>query len=245
MPAHKPVIDGVKECSRCGPLPVAAFGKSSKAKDGLNSWCKACRTKDSKRWYKANPVKAKSARRKWKLATKYGISEEVYTALLASQNGGCAICSGGCSPRKHFDVDHCHSTGKVRGLLCRNCNNAIGLFADDTRAVERAVLYLFTTPDFTQVCSESAEPVFSADKIAALKCRYGISPALYKWFFVTQGGKCAVCDKPCKTGKLLSVDHCHDTGRVRGLLCRVCNMGLGKFKDNPYSIARIREYLTG
>lgn len=70
---------------------------------------------------------------------KYGITFEQYEVMYANQQGKCSICL------KHKDrlaVDHCHSTGVVRGLLCRVCNTAIGMLKDDPTLVERALDYL-------------------------------------------------------------------------------------------------------
>lgn len=64
--------------------------------------------------------------------------------MLAAQNGGCAIC-GATEPggrTRYFPVDHCHTTGIVRGLLCTKCNRGLGLFNDDPERVARAVMYL-------------------------------------------------------------------------------------------------------
>ena len=73
----------------------------------------------------------------------------------------------------------------------------------------------------------------------------------YTEFLVKQGGKCAICGnfetvKRKSTGITfkLCVDHCHTTGRVRGLLCNKCNLGLGKFKDNPESLITAYKYLS-
>lgn len=65
----------------------------------------------------------------------------------------------------------------------------------------------------------------------------------YDEMFEKQGGRCAICEteKPNGYGKRLAVDHCHDTGRVRGLLCGNCNHGLGKFGHDP---ARMRVAIT-
>jgi hypothetical protein len=61
--------------------------------------------------------------------------------------------------------------------------------------------------------------------------KYGITADEYDRMFEEQGGKCKICgDK--QEDKKLAVDHCHDTGNVRGLLCNFCNLGLGYFKDN-------------
>jgi len=62
-----------------------------------------------------------------------------------------------------------------------------------------------------------------------LKARYGLSAAEYDRLLAMQKNVCRICRKPCSTGKRLAVDHDHETGEVRGLLCRRCNRGLGHF----------------
>jgi hypothetical protein len=74
-----------------------------------------------------------------------------------------------------------------------------------------------------------------------LKVHYGISIVEYQEMERQQGGACAVCAVPKQ--ETLCVDHCHATGRVRGLLCRACNAGLGCFKDNTELMARAMTYL--
>ena len=72
---------------------------------------------------------------------------------------------------------------------------------------------------------------------------YGIT--LEEWYDIydEQNGVCAICDQECKTKKSLSVDHDHDTGRVRGLLCNRCNRGLGLFLDDPEILKKATRYL--
>jgi hypothetical protein len=114
----------------------------------------------SRRWREANPQRArevwnKSNRKRladpehlrWKredaMLRAYGITMPEFDALLEQQGGVCAICKGPRSgPGKRFHVDHCHNSSKVRGLLCGNCNTAIGLLADDPERAEAAAAYL-------------------------------------------------------------------------------------------------------
>lgn len=79
--------------------------------------------------------------------------------------------------------------------------------------------------------------------------RYGIKPEQYKEILENQGGVCAICRRPeegkSKLGneKTLAVDHCHVTGKIRGLLCSKCNPGLGQFEDNINLLQAAIEYL--
>lgn len=72
-----------------------------------------------------------------------------------------------------------------------------------------------------------------------MKRRYGITPEDYESMLYRQGGCCAICGKE----KPLQIDHCHDTGTVRGLLCFDCNTGIGKLNDDPDLLERAAAYL--
>lgn len=87
-----------------------------------------------------NPEKRYLTNRKSDLR-KYGITLEQYEQLEKKQKGVCAIC-GNKNQNKKLDVDHCHKTGKVRGLLCSNCNNGLGKFKDDKTLLNKAIKYL-------------------------------------------------------------------------------------------------------
>lgn len=78
------------------------------------------------------------------LQTNYKITLEDYNLLLEKQNEKCKICNQDCSTGKSLAVDHNHETGKVRGLLCKNCNIGLGMFFDNLDFLESAVTYLKT-----------------------------------------------------------------------------------------------------
>jgi hypothetical protein len=94
---------------------------------------------DSRARHAANPE------RTWEkdLKRKFGITVAQYNELLLKQGGKCAICKGDqVNGRKRLDVDHCHRTQKVRGLLCGFCNRAVGMLKDDLSLAEKLTEYL-------------------------------------------------------------------------------------------------------
>lgn len=92
---------------------------------------------------KNDPVlreKRQDYERQRQLRKRYGLEYDDYIRLCLLQRGLCAICMKELTETPH--IDHCHATGKVRGLLCRKCNLAIGHFDDNIRALRRAAWYL-------------------------------------------------------------------------------------------------------
>ena len=73
--------------------------------------------------------------------------------------------------------------------------------------------------------------------------RYGLTPRDYDRLLAAQGNRCEICGTPVEPGKRLHVDHDHETGKVRGLLCGNCNRGLGLYKDSPVYLANAITYL--
>lgn len=74
--------------------------------------------------------------------------------------------------------------------------------------------------------------------------RYGVTPEDWEQMFETQGGRCKICKKhQSELSRVFHIDHCHSTGKVRGLLCMNCNTGLGNFKDNPVLLSSALNYL--
>jgi hypothetical protein len=133
-----------KPCSACNVVkPPDDFTKSIYNADGLSSYCRSCGRQRQKAFREAHPERTNAS----KLRSKYGITAEQYNAMLATQNGQCAICETTVSGRKRtvFYIDHNHSTRTVRGLLCMNCNTGLGMFQDSARVLENARNYLART----------------------------------------------------------------------------------------------------
>lgn len=138
-----------KLCSRCGTLKRGSeFGRASAKADGKNPWCKGCCTVYRSEWRRANPAKAKAARRRCALAV-YGVDQEWYDAKVVEQGNCCAIC-GGPPTEPTWSIDHDHrccpgypTCGRCnRGLTHSTCNMAIGALGDDPNVLMAAAAYL-------------------------------------------------------------------------------------------------------
>lgn len=92
-----------------------------------------------RKWYEANRDKELERSRRKHFIRKYGLSTEDLALMLAEREGRCDIC-GGVMSAPH--VDHCHTSGEIRGLLCSNCNTGLGLFKDSPERLQAAIAYL-------------------------------------------------------------------------------------------------------
>lgn len=94
--------------------------------------------------YKHGQSRTKEYDLNYQMKKNYGIGLKEYDAMFESQNGVCAICSKEPPDhhKKRLNVDHCHTTGRVRGLLCDACNRAIGLMKDSPDLLYKAINYL-------------------------------------------------------------------------------------------------------
>jgi hypothetical protein len=114
------------------------------------------------KWAKANPEKCRKNGKRWRdkkrvespglllsreRRRKYGVTEDEIGKLTEIQRGMCAVCQRQTSD---FRLDHCHSSGNVRGLLCHNCNAGIGMLGDTVEGLQRALAYL-QSPPFLQI----------------------------------------------------------------------------------------------
>ena len=95
------------------------------------------------RYKRENPYKVRKSNRKSHLKTKYGITLNNYDDMVIKQNGLCAICHKPEMRKNHsLSVDHDHSTGQIRELLCDKCNKALGFLNDNSDLVRNAAAYL-------------------------------------------------------------------------------------------------------
>lgn len=103
--------------------------------------CKACRSAYRRASYQRNKHKEDANNRSVALRLKYGITTDEYDMMYRAQSGCCAICNQ-AQHTKRLAVDHCHTTGAVRGLLCDKCNRGLGYFKDSVTCLEAAAVYL-------------------------------------------------------------------------------------------------------
>lgn len=141
----------LKTCRTCKTeRPFADFYVKDRGREeyvatsaGYDSRCKECTRTGAAEYRAANPEKHRNSWRRSNYMKKFGITIEDFDRMFAAQEGRCAICKTHQSEiPKTLAVDHDHDTGKVRGLLCIDCNHALGRFFDSVETMESAISYL-------------------------------------------------------------------------------------------------------
>lgn len=148
----------MKHCTKCDTTKsIEEFHKKNDTKDGRARWCAACSGEARREWY-AKPenrarvkenarlysIKNRSKEFARNLKRMYDLSVDEYHSLLLRHSFRCGICrvKFGLPKAIRPHVDHDHNTGKVRGLLCSNCNIAIGLLKDEVNVIRNAAAYV-------------------------------------------------------------------------------------------------------
>ena len=131
------IPDGYRGCKKCGKVkPLEEMVKCSSCRNGRAPRCKECEVIGDKKYRRKLPTMTRKERR---LKRHYGLSLAEYESMLEEQNNCCLICD---AELETPNVDHCHTTGQVRGLLCPLCNRGLGHFRDDTELMQKAIAYL-------------------------------------------------------------------------------------------------------
>ena len=151
----------MKICIKCNTEKDSsefAYNGSNKG-DGRRARCKCCENKSQAEWRVSNPERIKEywrraskkhyeknylARNLSRRANLYGISKDEIAALYVLCDSKCRICGRPEKDRKNgvLHIDHCHKSGRVRGLLCYRCNIGIGMFDDNKDLMASAITYL-------------------------------------------------------------------------------------------------------
>ncbi len=145
----KPLLDSQarKKCANCEEYKDLSDFSPSKGKAfGVNAWCKICIAQVKNMRYTLEKARTEHL---WRV---YGLTTEAYEKMLTNQNGLCACCSQSEARRvgrkkrsenvPMLNVDHCHTTGRIRGLLCSACNQALGLLGEDPHRIKALLHYV-------------------------------------------------------------------------------------------------------
>ena len=145
-----PVSGEERKCSTCQIVkPSSEYHSWTGSKNRTVARCKECvRAADRKR-YTGRRARMTEWQRWHQRKKKFGLTKEAFNALLSCQDGKCAICKRPLGDEFGCHVDHCHATGKTRGLLCFWCNPGLGQFEDNPERLEAAAAYLRRYRDAT------------------------------------------------------------------------------------------------
>ena len=156
----------MKTCTKCHiEKRDSEFGADRRKPDKLMARCKSCRKAANTAWRKAQPdyerrryAERKEETQERHLKRKYGITLADYAAMLEQQGGKCAICGKPEPEHKKLDVDHCHKTKVVRGLLCTSCNRVLGHAWDSPERLRAAADYLASSRRLRLKSSAPSDP---------------------------------------------------------------------------------------
>ena len=139
-------------CSSCKEeKSLDCFYKRSDSESGYRSQCKDCHKAGF--WRTRDKVKHRKVSYKSQLLKRYNIGVEVFNEMFRLQDGKCLICASDLEnifldkSGSPVAVDHNHTTGQIRGLLCKNCNSGIGYLKDSRSLLEKAIRYLEVTDE--------------------------------------------------------------------------------------------------
>ena len=136
------IIPEVRVCTTCQvEKPINDFAKSSRLPTGRTTKCKGCSNEYNRKW------RTHLYNKDQNLKKSFGIALSDYQRMHDAQDGKCAICDKEETTMRSgrlmkLSVDHNHTTGEIRALLCNNCNRGIGLLNDDILVLRSAVNYL-------------------------------------------------------------------------------------------------------
>lgn len=232
------------ECPSClESKPIEAFGKASWRKSGISYRCRKCSSQSTLHWARNNPDKVRSASqrayKKWR--EKHPLVER--PPLLNSDGRLCRTCNNR-KPDSAFGKDPRSKNG--RAWRCKECAKAAHLkWRDANREHVRDVARGSSRKSRANAPAKARE----AARNIRIKKKYGLTPTDLDAMIASQDGACGICRRSIRfTGDRVDeaaahIDHNHDTGRVRGLLCSTCNTALGKFKDSVAVLSSAIEYL--
>jgi hypothetical protein len=121
------------------PEKMKQYAKTSRVKH--RDAMRAYDAEWKRRWRREHPERSSEIKWAWEVKRKFGMTRERFAEMLANQDGLCAICRGDNKARR-LHIDHDHTTGEIRGLLCNNCNLLLGHALDSAERLTAAIAYL-------------------------------------------------------------------------------------------------------
>lgn len=246
--AKRSVATGRKVCTKCGEdKPLEEFHREKSRVDGHASLCKACKKLSTEKWRRAHPDKVKAHRRR---STEEKRRRNVQRAHIEYPE--FKHC-GTCNTTKPLSEWH-KSRRENDGLSsrCRACNSAYNKQRyrnDPSHSLKVAEAY--RKKQIAERDAYLAGEIDAAPKSLHWHIGvYGLSLAEFQEINAKQNGRCAICgslpeEAKGHRSKRLYIDHCHETGVVRGLLCSRCNSAIGYFDHNPTLMTNAAQYVTG
>jgi len=218
--------DGSIVCIDCSvPITTQNAQKDKYRKSGLISRCRICQRRHIR--YK-----------------KYKLTYDQLLRRLKIQGYKCPICEGHLE-ESLLKVDHCHRRKVVRGLLCNDCNVALGYVCDNAETLVRMADYLATADTGSVATRTGVYSCGSTDNEKHRYAVYGITAERFNELKEAQNNVCACCQHFRTTQRApdLVIEHCHISGRIRGLTCQYCNRAIQHFKDLANRCLRAADYL--
>lgn len=211
-----------RRCNRCGEDRTRTEFAPSQWKDG---WCKAC----YREWHRSRYTPSTAANDEVRQCQQCGTEYQPKTRRPS------IYCSIECKVSARKAVHKTERLATKQGRICQNCGSDISHLRGDSKWCGHS-------------CGEAARRTrVGPDGRRAVNLKqYGLTIDSYEQMLAAQGGGCAICTSPVHPGKdlrRLHIDHDHETGRVRGILCANCNRVLGLVGDDPELLIRASEYL--
>lgn len=259
---------GLRRCRLCGEAKsLTEFHAVVAGHTRRQSVCKPCASTRHKQYV----VDMQSQLRGARVRKLYGLAAEDVDQLIVAQQNRCLICGRGFTRSRPADVDHCHSTGSVRGVICNPCNTGLGNFRDDPSLLRAARVYLLhyatrpaasaisRAPTYTLLQPKRGRVTHCLDCGASLPASrirdqrrlcsrytslfkaFRLRSSEYDTMRAAQGNRCAICG----TEGRLALDHDHVTDVIRAFLCDRCNIGIGSFGGDVMALDRAVMYVQG
>jgi hypothetical protein len=232
---------------------VSDFVRNKSARSGFGNYCKSCHNVISKR----NRERRHGSTRNYLLRHRYGVEPHLFDAALERQEGLCAICRR----LKARHVDHDHSTGAFRGILCFSCNGALGQFRDDSTRLAQAIDYL----EETSVLREIIGLPGTEKLMLCVVCRVWLPRQRFGDDWRRHRGKkqwCLSCGDHCGTAAIDALNvgarryhlltkygiDAHEVEELvadQGGLCAICRFGDAEQVDHEHATRFVRGMLCG